>query len=221
LSDTEKQVHLVQLSCETDFVARTKEFNDSIRILMKTLEEYPKDEITNKNLDEILKGKLQGELPEKYAKKTVNEMLALLSSNTLENCDLNNLFKRVNKPGIIIGTYLHGEVNGTNPKIGTRAGIVICESESQDLAGVKKLANSIALQVAAMKPMYKDKESLPSEIAKTKGKDQAFLEENVLLEQEYIIGDDKKKVREVIIQKQYELRARVNIKEFYYFDHKQ
>ncbi len=222
MQDTEKGVSLVQLNCETDFVARTKEFLETLRMFTHSLEAFPKSEVANADIVAFLKAALAGKVPAKYEKKSAKDVVALLCARTMENCSISGLFKRAVEPGVIIGTYLHGAVEGqTDPKVGTKAGIVVVESESKNLAGVKKLADSLALHVAAMRPMYKDKESLPKEMAESKGKDKAFLEEMVMMEQQYFESDEAKTVREAIIQKQYELHAKVNIKEFLYFDCKQ
>jgi len=219
LYDGDEGVSVIQLSCETDFVARSSEFLESLKSFMKTLKAYPKESIDNTEIEKFLEMK---PVRDKYGDKDIKEVLALLSSSTLENCDINNLLKRAVKPGIIIGTYLHAELQGKpdEPRIGTRAGVAVCESLSKNIAGVKKIANGIALQVAAMNPMYISKETMPANILESKGKDKGFLEEMVLMEQQYI-DDEGKTVKEAIINKQYELKAEVKVKEIFFYDCKQ
>lgn len=223
LHDGEEGVRVVQLSCETDFVARTEEFTDSLKALMRALACYPGQVADNVDIEKFMEVKLVDEKKDRYNNKTIKEVLALLSSNTLENCDINNLLKRTVRPGMVIGTYLHGELEGRvgEPRVGTRAGVAVCESQSRNIAGVKKLANSVAMQVAAMKPMYVARENLPESVMESKGKDKGFLEEMVLMEQQYVDTDEKKTVKEAIIQKQYELKAEIKFKEIFYYDCKQ
>eukprot|EP00826_Nyctotherus_ovalis_P003212 TRINITY_DN10648_c0_g2_i2.p1 TRINITY_DN10648_c0_g2~~TRINITY_DN10648_c0_g2_i2.p1 ORF type:complete len:307 (+),score=99.91 TRINITY_DN10648_c0_g2_i2:91-1011(+) len=223
LHDGEEGVRVVQLSCETDFVARTKEFTDSLKAFMNALAKCPNETIDNTEIEKFMEMKLVDEKEDRHNNKTIKEVLALLSSNTLENCDINNLLKRTVRPGLVIGSYLHGELEGRagEPRIGTRAGVAVCESQSRNIAGVKKLANSIAMQVAAMKPMYIAKELMPENLLESKGKDKGFLEEMVLMEQQYVDTDEKKTVNEAIIQKQYELKAEIKFKEIFYYDCKQ
>jgi len=72
-----------------------------------------------------------------------------------------------------------------------------------------------------MRPLYKNKENMPEELLKSKAKDKSFLEDMVLMEQEFIENEEKKTVREILVQKQYEFKAKIDLQEFLYFDSKQ
>ena len=117
---------MLQLSCETDFVSRTKDFQDTLKILMRTFNSMPTETADNNDIDGLLSVLVVGDVPPKYANKNVKEILAQLSSNTLENCSINNVLKRKNQPGIVVGTYVHGEIPSESEiLIGTKAGIVV------------------------------------------------------------------------------------------------
>lgn len=223
MADEEKGVRVVQLSCETDFVSRTTDFKASISILMNALGEYKNESVGNSDIEKFLQMKTVGDKREKFMDKSLKDMLKMISSNTQENCDVNNLLKRPTKPGIIIGAYLHDEVDvpAGEPRLGTRAGVAVCEYKGENVSAIKAFANSLAIQVAAMKPMYVSKENVPADIMNTKGKEKGFLEEMVLMEQLYVDTEEKMTVKEAIKSKQKELKAKLQVKEIFFYDCKQ
>lgn len=120
--EKEKGIQLLVLNCETYNIAKTKDFLESIKNLMGHLGKYPKEDLSNEELKNFMESQIELSEKGKTVKKNVREMLALLSANTLENCSINNIFKRSMKKGIVIGSYIHAEIE---PTIGTKAGIVV------------------------------------------------------------------------------------------------
>ena len=131
------QVALVELDCETDFVAKTDDFR-------KLLGDFA---------DKTLANKWNG--PADAAQDHVKEMIAKLG----ENISLRRLARFEGGASSVIGTYIHP--TGDTGKVG-----VIVELEAPKSASsedVKSLARDLSMQVAAAAPKWVRREDVPAE----------------------------------------------------------
>ena len=189
LTDDNKVGAVVEVNAETDFVAKNEEFKKFVADVAKQVaEENPA------TVEELL---AQNSISE--SDKTVQEVLTNKIATIGENMSIRR-FERFSTNGLI-ESYIHGE-----GKIA-----VLVELEGGD----SNLAKDICMQIAAAKPEYLDRESVPAdkvnhemEILKAQamneGKPEAVAEKIVqgrinkfygeicLLEQEFVKDPDQK-----------------------------
>ena len=128
---------VVEVNAETDFVAKNDEFKKFVKDVAKQIAE------TNPaNVEELLNSKSIVETD-----KTVNEVLTNKIATIGENMSIRR-FARYESQGLV-SKYIHGE-----GKIG-----VLVEIEN----GNEELAKDICMQIAAAKPEFLDRESVPAE----------------------------------------------------------
>jgi len=190
VSDDKKSAVIVEINCETDFVANSKDFTDLANIAVNAIADakpasvedlFKKNPALQENITEVL-----GKIGEKIE----------VSRFSVENTE----------SGIIVD-YIHP---------GSKLGVLVqVENVPADKAdALTPIAKDIAMQVAAMKPLciYRDevaKDTIEAEIdiykeiARKEGKPEAILEkiatgklnkfyqENCLFEQAYIKENSK------------------------------
>jgi elongation factor Ts len=125
---------LVEVNCETDFVARGDEFQAFARELAQV----------------ALKGSpatLQALLAEKHGSGTVDEHRRALIAKIGENISVRR-FVRISSPGPL-GTYIHGS------RIGSMVALQ---------GGDEALAKDLAMHVAAVNPPYIDASGVPADV---------------------------------------------------------
>ncbi len=130
---------MVEVNCETDFVAKGEDFQDfSRRIVQRVLEARPA------GLEALLDLPLEegGEVTVETARK---ELIAKIG----ENINVRRFACLEAAPGNRIGAYLHG----------TRIGVLV-ELRGGDGA----LAKDIAMHVAASKPLAVTEDGIPAEV---------------------------------------------------------
>lgn len=131
---------LVEINCETDFVARTDQFLNFLSAVAEhILKNKPKD------LDSLLQQKL--------GNVTVQEALAQMVSKVGENMGVRRfhvLECREGEPDEKIATYVHA-----GAKIGTAVKVKGANVDDS-------LVRDIAMHVAAMNPQYVDRNQIPA-----------------------------------------------------------
>ena len=128
---------VVEVNAETDFVAKNDEFKKFVADVAKQIAQ------TNPaSVEELLNAKSIVETD-----KTVNEVLTNKIATIGENMSIRR-FTRYESEGLV-AKYIHGE-----GKIG-----VLVELEN----GNSELAKDICMQIAAAKPEFLDRESVPAE----------------------------------------------------------
>lgn len=128
---------IVEINAETDFVAKNDEFKSFVSDVAKQIA------LTNPStVEELLSAKSIVE-----ADKTVQEVLTNKIATIGENMSIRR-FARFESTGLV-EKYIHGE-----GKIG-----VLVELEN----GTAELAKDVCMQIAAAKPEFLDRESVPAE----------------------------------------------------------
>jgi len=125
---------MIELNCETDFVARSEEFQAFARDVAKTALEHPAPSV-----DALVQLTVSG--------STLEERRRALIAKIGENIAVRR-FVRVSAPGAL-GDYLHG----------TRIGSLVALE-----GGNEALARDIAMHVAAINPAYVDASAVPADI---------------------------------------------------------
>lgn len=192
VSTPEKGV-LIELACETDFVARNEEFKNLASEIANSLLELSVIGFDVKNGQELSSLKLKDG-------KTLEERIKEAIAKIGENIQLKRVCLASGKNYI----YIHG----------MRVGVLV------SYEGDESVVKDVALQIAAMKPEFVSVDKIPSEYiekekaifkeqAKAEGKPENILdkiaegklkklyEEKVLLEQPFI-KDEKKKIKDIL-----------------------
>jgi len=130
---------VIEVNSETDFVAKNAEFKDFVATLAKLVaEKNPAD------IDALLN--------EKYPESdlTVADMLREKILTIGENMNI----RRFERAEGNIATYIHGE---------GRIGVMVKVEADLSNADAATAARDCAMQIAAINPLYKDRDSVPSE----------------------------------------------------------
>ena len=202
VSGDEKKLTLIEVNCETDFVAK----NDNFVTFVKELSELNLQ--SNANIDDLKKSKMKNG-------DTVDQNLVNLIAKIGEKITIGRT-KIINSKGTKNYTYLHTIVRDNLSKLA-----VIVSIETQDNSNLlKQFGKKLAMHIAASNPLSIDinsidktilqkEEKLISEELKNLGKSSEiikkisigkinkFKEENALLSQFWVM-DPKKKVQNII-----------------------
>jgi len=215
-SGDENKTSVIELNCETDFVAK----NDDFILFAKEL-----SELNNKNDSDL--EKLNKTLMANG--KTVQDSLIALIAKMGEKITIGRI-KTFNNSGAKNFNYLHTVVKDNLSKLA-----VIVSLETNDTSDtIKSFGKQLAMHVAASNPIALDTNSIDKEVLKKEqeliteelkssgkpveiaqkislGKLNKFKEENALLSQAWVM-EPKKKVQEIVQELSV---ADLKIKDFY------
>jgi len=193
---------LIELNCETDFVAKNAEFQTLADQIVAAA-------VSSKAADvDALKASLVGGAP---GTKTVEQAIAELSAKIGEKLEL----RRVAFFDGTVETYLHKRSADLPPAVG-----VLVEYTGTGSGPGAEAAHAVALQIAALKARYLSRDDVPDEVvaserriagetAKAEGKPEqalskivegrlnGFFKDAVLLEQPSV-SDNKKTVKALL-----------------------
>lgn len=214
----DKKGVLVEVNSETDFVARNDQFQGFVSVAAKLALNAP-------DLDALKTAKPPD------GGQTVAEKLTQLVATIGENMNLRRMAALSVKDGVV-ATYMH---NSIAPNMG-KIGVLIALESSADKAQLAALGKQIAMHVAHSNPQSLNIEGVDpatlereravlAEQARASGKPEEiiakmvegrlrkFYEEEVLLEQTYVI-DGESRVKQVIEKASKELGTPVKLTGF-------
>mgnify|MGYP001434910164 CR=1 FL=1 len=217
ISGNEKKTSIIEVNCETDFVAK----NDDFINFVKELSELNNQ--NNSDVDELKKAKMKNNI-------TVEENLVALIAKIGEKITIRRS-KFFNKDGINF-SYVH---NSPEKNIGKVVSIV--QIEGDEKSNLNEIGTKLAMHVAASSPIAIDKDGISNEILNKEleiikeelknsgkkpemiekiasGKIKKFISDNTLLNQIWIM-DTKKKVKEII--KEYAKDDEIKVLDFVRF----
>ncbi len=202
ISGDEKKMSLIEVNCETDFVAK----NDDFINFVKELSELNNEK--NSNIDELKKSKMKNDI-------TVEDNLVALIAKIGEKITIGKT-KTISSSSSTNYQYLHTVVKDNLAKLA-----VIVSIETKDNSEiVKTFGKQLSMHIAASNPLAlksdqiektiidKEQELVteelknsgkPEDIAKkiSLGKMKKFKEENALLTQAWVM-EPKKKVQDIL-----------------------
>jgi len=202
VSDNDKQISLIEVNCETDFVAK----NDDFINFVKEISELNNN--VNSDLESLKKSKMENG-------KNVDENLVSLIAKIGEKITIGKT-KTVINEGTINSKYLHTVVKDNLAKLA----VAVSLETKDNSENVKNFGKQLSMHIAASNPLALDQNSIdqsiidkeqelvteelknsgkPDEIAKkiSLGKMNKFKEENALLTQAWVM-EPKKKVQDII-----------------------
>ena len=209
---------LVEINCETDFVARNEQFQGFVAAVAKLA-------MKTSDLEALKAMQLPGE------GLTVAEKLTQLVATIGENMQLRRTAKLRVGNGVV-AAYMH---NAVVPGLG-KIGVLVGLESAGDKAKLAALGKQVAMHVAAAKPLALSADQLdkaaidreraiyaeqaaasgkPAEIVAkmVEGRLRKYYEEVVLLEQAYV-HDDKVRVKQAVEQAAKEAGAPVKVAAF-------
>ena len=202
ISGDKNKTSLIEINCETDFVAK----NDDFINFAKELSEINNSCSSN---PEILKKKNMSN------KKTVEENLISLIAKIGEKITIGKT-KTIENPNSINFTYQHSVIKDNVSKLG----VIVCLETSENNEQINSFGKQLSMHIAASNPLALDANEINKEIIEKEqnliaeelknsgkseeiankislGKLNKFKEENSLLTQNWVM-EPKKKVKEVI-----------------------
>ena len=216
ISGDEKKISIIEVNCETDFVAKNEDFINFVKELSEI------NNSNNSDLEKLKKSTMQNS-------KTVEESLVALISKIGEKITIGRV-KTFNHNGSKNFNYLHTVVKDNLSKLA-----VVVSLETTDMSdNLKNFGKQLSMHIAATNPLALDSRSIdknilekevslineelkstgkPEDIVKkiSQGKLNKFKEENSLLTQQWVM-DPKKKVQDII--KELSI-SDLKIKDFY------
>ena len=216
LSGDENKTSVIEVNCETDFVAKNEDFTNFVKELSELNNQK------NSNIDELKSSKMKNG-------ETVEDNIVALIAKIGEKITIGKA-KTINNSGTINNYYLHTVVKDNIAKLA-----VVVSLETKDNSDIiKNFGKQLSMHIAASNPLalesnlidqsVLDKEQelvneelknsgKPEDIAKkiSIGKMNKFREENALLSQAWVM-EPKKKVKDIL--KELSI-ADLKIKEFY------
>ncbi|MDU7453521.1 translation elongation factor Ts [Clostridium saudiense] len=142
VSADKKTAAMVEVNCETDFVAANEEF---VSFATKVAEMAANTSATT--VEELVAEKFDGE-------STVTEALTALIAKLGENMTVRR-FVKFNIENGAIASYIHG---------GGRIGVMVeVASEATDVAALEEVAKEVCMQVAAANPLFLNREQVDNE----------------------------------------------------------
>ncbi|MBA5850475.1 elongation factor Ts [Clostridium sp. cel8] len=220
VSEDKKSASMVEINCETDFVAVNENFVKFANAVAKQA-----SKTTANSVEEFVE--------EKYAldeTKTISQALTELISKLGENMAVRR-FKKMTVDNGIISSYIHG---------GGRIGVLVkveCDKESDTL---NEVAKDLAMQVAAANPQFLDEASVDEKVLEKEkeiyrvqalnegkpekivekmvfGKIKKFYKENCLVDQLWIKDSDLT-IAKYLQNKSKEVGSPIKVTEFARFE---
>jgi len=202
VTENDKQISLIEVNCETDFVAK----NDDFVNFVKELSDLNNN--VNSNVDDLKKTIMANG-------KSVEENLVALIAKIGEKITIGKT-KTLSNKGTVKSKYLHTIVKDNLSKLA----VAVSLETSNNSDEVKNFGKQLSMHIAASSPLALDQDSIdqsiidkeqelvteelknsgkPEEIAKkiSLGKMSKFKEENALLSQAWVM-EPKKKVQDII-----------------------
>ena len=216
VSGDEKKTSIIEVNCETDFVAKNEDFTNFV----KELSALNNDK--NSNVEELKSSKMKNG-------ETVENNIVALIAKIGEKITIGKT-KTIENAGAINNHYLHTVVKDNISKLA-----VVVSLETKEISeDVKVFGKQLSMHIAASNPLALDANAIdqsvidkeqelvteelkssgkPEEIAKkiSLGKMNKFKEENALLSQAWVM-EPKKKVQDIL--KDLAI-SDLKIKEFY------
>ena len=216
ISGNEIKASIIEVNCETDFVAKNEDFINFVKELSEL------NNKKNSNLDELKNSKMNNG-------QTVDENLVALIAKIGEKITIGKL-KTIENSNGVNNHYLHTVIKDNVAKLA----VLVSIETSEKSDAVKTFSKQLSMHIAASNPLALESSQIdqavidkeqelvteelknsgkPEEIAKkiSLGKMNKFKEENALLTQAWVM-EPKKKVKDILQELSI---ADLKIKEFY------
>ena len=202
ISGDENKTSLIEVNCETDFVAKNEDFVSFVKELSE-LNNTCSSDVTKLNSTKMSNGKdVKDNLVEMIAK--IGEKITIGKTKTIENSNSQNYI------------YQHSVIKDNVSKLG----VIVSIEASQNNEEVKIFGKQLSMHIAASNPIALSSDEISEEIIKKEqtliaeelknsgkteeiakkisiGKLNKFKEENSLMSQDWVM-EPKKKVKDIL-----------------------
>ncbi|KAK1311412.1 hypothetical protein QJS10_CPA08g01909 [Acorus calamus] len=215
VAQDEKRAAVIELNCETDFVARNEIFQYlalSLARSMLSAESFSQhaSAATPLGFEDIESMKIALDHTKLNGETTVQNAITEVAAMMGENVKFGRGFALSTSQGIV-SSYLH---TSPQPGLGRMAGILTLEVENGNapVDALQRVGSSIAMHIVASKPLFLSKELVSSEAIESErdilrtqaestgkppmaiekmveGRLRKYFEEVVLLEQKFVMND--------------------------------
>ena len=202
ISEDNQNSSIIEINCETDFVAKNEDFINFAKELSKLNNNVASDR------DQLLISKMENS-------KTVNENLLALISKIGEKITIGRA-KTLKSTNCKIFKYHHTVIKDNVSKLG----VLVSLNTKDETGEIKNFGKQLSMHIAASNPLAMDINGIDKEILKKEeelileeiknsgkpdeilkkisiGKVQKFKEENSLLNQQWVM-EPKKKVKDIL-----------------------
>jgi elongation factor Ts len=202
VTENDKQISLIEVNCETDFVAKNNDFVNFVKELSDL------NNNVNSNVENLKKSKMANG-------QSVEENLVALIAKIGEKITIGKT-KTLSNEGTVRSKYLHTIVKDNLAKLAVAVSLETNNNSDE----VKNFGKQLSMHIAASSPLALDQDSIdqsiidkeqelvteelknsgkPEEITKkiSLGKMNKFKEENALLSQPWVM-EPKKKVQDIL-----------------------
>jgi len=228
VGDNKKGV-LLEVNCETDFVARNELFQNYVKRIVELIAK--EDKFKNVGLGDVEELKRTEIEPGKDVDTFIKEAIAKIG----ENIQIKRFARfDADSEGKVIATYIHPP-----GRIGVMVEVECEPAEVCNREEVQNLIRDILLQIAAMRPEYLTVEEVPQDVIRkekeiyieqarkegkpehileriAEGKLKKFYQEKVLLEQPFI-KEEKKSIKKLIEEVEKAVGGKIKINRFVRF----
>lgn len=223
---------LVEVNCETDFVAKTDQFKNFVQELAEHIVDNAPRSLSSEQ--EGAQAPYLMEQPMKNQKK-VGDYLTEMVASTGEKITIRRFARFEVKENGLVQEYIH-----LGGKIGVLIELAFDRSDLNNSEEVQNLAKDLAMQVAAARPDYLRKSDVPEEViekekniykaqAVNEGKPEAIAEKitlgrlgklykEICLEEQPFIKDDSLTVSKLVSETGKKLGAKLSIVRFARFE---
>ena len=202
ISGDENKTSLIEVNCETDFVAKNEDFVSFVKELSE-LNNTCSSDVTKLNSTKMSNGKdVKDNLVEMIAK--IGEKITIGKTKTIENSNSQNYI------------YQHSVIKDNVSKLG----VIVSIEASQNNEEIKIFGKQLSMHIAASNPIALSSDEISEEIIKKEqtliaeelknsgkteeiakkisiGKLNKFKEENSLMSQDWVM-EPKKKVKDIL-----------------------
>ncbi len=223
VSEDGKTAAMVKVSCETDFVARTEDFQQFVDALLNQVLTQP----AIQNKDDLLAAPFAGE-PEKTVQDKVQEIIAKLGENTI----VSDAVRFELQGEGLIDSYVH---------MGGRVGVLVEVGGADPSNAVfAEMVHDLALQIAAASPRFVSEADVPADVIEAEkniyraqladdpkpdnikeriieGKLKKWYEETVLLNQAFV-KDSSLTIGQLLQKTGKEIGAELKVRRFARFE---
>ncbi|KAL4581467.1 hypothetical protein LXL04_017682 [Taraxacum kok-saghyz] len=212
LAQNDTKAAVIELNCETDFVARNEIFQYLALSLAKlALSAESSGQVTSVGLESLEELKINIDHPKLNGETTVEDAIKQVAAMMGENVKFGRGYTMSMSNHGVMSTYLH---TCPQPGLGRIAGILSLEVEDKNanLEAVQSVGSQLAMHVVAAKPLVLTKELVSDDVvqnereilksqAESSGRPQAaiekmvegrlrkYFEEVVFMEQKFIVND--------------------------------
>lgn len=216
---------IVEINCETDFVARNDDFTAFTKEIAQTIISNP----AIKDVETLQSASINGKNIDEHRKEMIAKIGENITFGRIERFEIpQNSFG-------LFDTYIHGEGN-----IASLVHVSCDSKETETHAETLNFAHEVALQAAAMKPLFTTREEVPTETLTrekeviegqikndpknsskpaeivnkiVEGRLAKYYKENCLVEQSYI-KDDSKTIAKLAEEFSGKAQGKINVVTF-------